>query len=74
MRIRIQFRIQGFDDQKLENFTAEKDDFLLSKLAIYLSLGLHEGRPSCRRILQPPKENTRHLKTWNSFTIFYFCG
>jgi hypothetical protein len=42
----IRIRIQGFDDQKLEN-TAEffKISFLI-KDAIYLSPGLHKGRPS----------------------------
>jgi hypothetical protein len=38
-RIRIQFRIQGFDDQK---FTAVKL-FSDGKIAIYLSLGLQKG-------------------------------
>jgi len=34
----------------------------LSKLAIYLYLGLHKGRPSYRMSLQPSKENTQHFK------------
>jgi hypothetical protein len=37
-------RIQGFDDQKMGIF--------LSKIAIFLSLGLHKGRISYRRSLQ----------------------
>jgi hypothetical protein len=32
-------------------------------IAIYLSLGLHKGRPSYRRSLLPSKENIQHLKT-----------
>jgi hypothetical protein len=40
--------------------------FFFSKIAIYLSLGLHKGRPSYRRSLQ-------HLKTWNFLTFFLFC-
>jgi hypothetical protein len=36
--------------------------FFLSKIAIYLSLGLHKGRPSYRRSLQPSKENIQHFK------------
>ncbi len=33
-----------------------------SKIAIYLSLGLHEGRPSCRRSIQLSTENIRNSK------------
>jgi len=56
VRIRIHFvriRIQGFDDQKLKKFTAEKKliFFFGFKTTIYLSLGLHKGRPSYRRSL-----------------------
>jgi hypothetical protein len=64
-----------FDDQKLENFTAEKKMiFLLSKLAIYLSLGLQEGLPSYRRILEPPAlKNMEFLHfflfTWEIFAL-----
>ncbi len=45
-----------------------------SKIAIYLSLGLHKGRTSYRRSLQSSKENIQHFKTWKFFTFFYFCG
>ncbi len=48
--------------------------FSLSKLAIYLSLGLHKGRTSYRRSLQPSKENIQHFKTWKSCNFSYFCG
>jgi hypothetical protein len=45
-------RIQGFDDQKLKKkSTSEKMFYLISKIAIFLSLGLHKGRPSYRRSL-----------------------
>ncbi len=37
--------------------------FFCSKIAIYSSLGVHKGSPSCRRSLQPSKEN-----------YLYFCG
>ncbi len=36
----------------------------------YLSLGVHKGRPSCRRSFQPSKENIRHFKTWNFLTFY----
>ncbi len=42
-------------------------------IKIYLSPGLHKGRPSYRRSLQPSKENIQHFKTWKFFTFFYFC-
>jgi hypothetical protein len=42
--IRIQIQIQGFDDQKLEEKNKQLkivSIFFVSKMAIYLSLGLH---------------------------------
>jgi hypothetical protein len=57
MQIRIRIQIQGFDDQKLGKFTAEKNIFLIKKITFYLSLGLHKGRPSFRRSLHISKEN-----------------
>jgi hypothetical protein len=46
-----------------EKFTVEKNlIFLGSKIAIYLSLGLHKGRPSYRRSLQRSQE-IQHFKT-----------
>ncbi len=45
--------------------------FFLSKIAIYLSLGLHKGSPSCRRSLQPSKENIQHFKT-KIYNFFLF--
>ncbi len=44
-----------------------------SKVVIYLSLGLHKGRPSYRRSLQPSKENIQHFKTWN-LCFLHFLG
>jgi hypothetical protein len=38
----------------------------------YWSLGLHKGRPSYRRSLQPSKENIQHFKIWKFCTFFYF--
>ncbi len=46
--------------------------FFSSKIAIYLSLGLHKGRPSHRRSLQPSKENIPLFKTWNFLNFFQF--
>jgi hypothetical protein len=36
---------------------------ICSQIAIYLSPGLHKGRPSYRRSLQPSKENIQHPST-----------
>ncbi len=44
-----------------------------SKIAIYLFLCLHKGRPNYRRSLQPSKENILHFKTWNFLTFLKFC-
>ncbi len=68
----IPIQIQGFDDQKLEkNLQLKKKyKFFWSTIAICLSPGLHKGRPSYRRILQPSKDNIQHLKTLN-FLIFF---
>jgi hypothetical protein len=58
------FRIQGFNDQKLEK-NAEKKIyiFFLTKTAIHLSLGLHKVCPSYKRSLQLSKEAIQHFKT-----------
>jgi hypothetical protein len=61
--VTMQIRIQNLDDQKLLNFTPEKIySFFLSKITIYLSLGLHEAPPSYRRSHQSSKENIQLLK------------
>ncbi len=49
-------------------------NLFVSKTTIYLFLGIHKGRPSYRRSLQPSKENIQYLKTWKFWTFFYFCG
>jgi hypothetical protein len=47
-------QIQGFDDKKLKKKRQKKFFiFFLLNIAIYLSLGLHKGRPSDRRSFQP---------------------
>ncbi len=48
--------------------------FSWSKIAIYLSLCLHKGRPSYRRSLQPSKENIHHFKRRKFCPSFYFLG
>ncbi len=81
IRIRIQhFRLNidpdlGFYDQKLEKkLQLKKLNIFLIKIAIYLSPGLHKGRPSYRWSLQPVKKNIQHLKTWDFLIFFYYCG
>jgi hypothetical protein len=48
--------------------------FFWSKLAIYLSLGLHKGRLSYRRSLQSSKENIQHFKRWKFCPFSIFLG
>jgi hypothetical protein len=45
-----------------------------SNIPIYLFFGLHKGRLSYRRSLQPSKENIQHFKKLNSLTFFYVSG
>jgi hypothetical protein len=59
-------------NNRRKKFKAEKIDFFSSKIAIYLSLGLHKGLPSYRRSFKPSKENIQHMKLLNLF--LYFCG
>ncbi len=47
--------------------------FFWSKIAVYLSLGLHKGHQSYRRSLQPSKQNIQHFKTWNVFFLFLWA-
>ncbi len=78
-RIRIPDPDPGFDDLKLKKITAETKNifFFWSKTTIYLSLGLHKGRPSYRRNLQSSKRTSSTSKPGNSvlFSIFvgHFC-
>ncbi len=45
--------------------------FFWSKIANYLCLSLHKGRPSQRRSLHPTRENIQHFETWNFSTSFF---
>jgi hypothetical protein len=45
--------------------------FFGSKIAIYLSLGLHRERPCYRSSLQLSKENIQHFKTYNSLLYLF---
>ncbi len=56
-------QIEGLDDKKFKKKLKLKEKFFLSKIAIYLSIGLHKGRQSYRRSPQPSKENIWHFKT-----------
>ncbi len=52
--------------KNLKKFIAKKEiNFFGSKTTLYLLRGLHKGRPSYRKSLQPSKENIQHYKTWN---------
>ncbi len=65
----IRIRIQHFklntepDPGVLMKNVQVKKKFLGSKAIIYLSLGLHKGRPSYKRSLQLSKENIQHFRT-----------
>ncbi len=48
--------------------------FFWLKIAIYLSLGLHKGRPSYKRGFQSSEEHIQHFKKWNLLSFFCFCG
>ncbi len=78
IRIRIQHYLiaapdTGFDDLKLKkNLAGNFMLFSWSKIAIYLSLGLHKERPRYRRSIQHSKENILHFKTWKFCTFFLF--
>ncbi len=82
MRIRIQhffkFRKRipdpdpGFDDLKLKKCIAGNlISIFLIKNCNLLILGLHKGRPSYRRSLQPSKENIQYLKTKKIWTNLF---
>ncbi len=58
-----------------KNYSWKKIKFFFwLKTKIYLSQGLHKGRPSYRRSLQPSKENIQHFKTWKFYTFSIFVG
>jgi hypothetical protein len=71
MLIRIRFRIQGFDDQKLRKKLHRKNIyFLIKKIAIYLSLGLLKARPSSGESSAPQKRTSTTSKHEIS-SLFY---
>jgi hypothetical protein len=47
---------EGFDDQKFKKIHLKI--LFYQKIAIYLSLGLHKGRPSYKRSLQPSNKTS----------------
>ncbi len=56
---------------KIEKIHCLKFNFYFSKIAIYLSLGLHKGRPSYRKSLQPSREHPI-LKNMKILDFFLF--
>jgi hypothetical protein len=66
IRISIQSGSRVLMTKNWKKITAEKNLIFFFNIknwgTIYLSLGLHKGRPSCRRSLQPSKENIQHFK------------
>ncbi len=73
IQVLFRLRILGFDDQNCKYYTAEKYlPFLIKKIASYFSLGLHVGRSSYRRSLQPSKANKWHFQTLKFLTFFVF--
>ncbi len=71
IRIRIQSGSRALMTKNRKKITSENYifNFFKSKIAIYLSLGLHKVCPSYRRSLQLSKEAIQHFKTW-TFTNF----
>ncbi len=73
MRIQLfrlmRIRIQGFDDRKSKIIYSWQNGLFWSKIAIYLSLGLHKGRLKIQDKSSSSKDNIQHFKTWNFFTF-----
>jgi hypothetical protein len=64
IRIRIQSGSKDFFNQNfVKKLPLKKLHLIFIKTTIYLSLGLHKGRPSYKRSLQLSKENIHHFKT-----------
>jgi hypothetical protein len=62
--IRIKLRISRvLMTKNWKKFKAEKNLYLLTKIAIFLSLALYKRRPSYMKSLQPSKENIQQFKT-----------
>ncbi len=62
---RVLFMTKNWKNWQLTKFFF----FFRSKIAIYLSLDLHKGRPNYRRSLQPSKEN---VHTWKHEISWHF--
>ncbi len=76
LRIRIPDPDPGFDNLNWKkNYSWKFNLFFWSKIAIYLSLGLHEGHPSYRRSPQKRTSSTsKHEKSvLFSFFVGHFC-
>jgi hypothetical protein len=58
----MRIRIQEFNGQKFDNFTAEKGMLFDIKNCNAFTNRPPEGRPSNRRSLRPLKENIQHFK------------
>jgi hypothetical protein len=74
MQIRILFRIQGFDEQKLKKYTAGKlFIFFGSKTAVYLSQGLHKRRTSyCTGEALSPHKRTSSISKHKNSSLFLY--
>jgi hypothetical protein len=64
----VPIRIQSFDYQNFEKI------YCWNFFYIYLTQGLHKGRPSYRRSLQPSNESISASRNKNCQLFFYFCG
>jgi hypothetical protein len=74
MRIRIQFQIQGFDDQKLKKkFTAGIFFYFFDqKLQFtYLQASLKDAQAT-GEVFNPKKKHIQHCKTRKFFPFFIF--
>ncbi len=58
----------------IKSYSWKNSYLFISKIAVRLSLGIHEGRPSYRRSLQRSVESIKLFKTWNVFLFFSFSG
>ncbi len=63
----------GTDPDPAFHVSPDPDDFFLSKIAIYIFLGLHKGRKSYRGSLQPSKEHPA-LQKMKLMNFLYFSG
>jgi hypothetical protein len=75
IKIRIWIRIQVFNTKNWKNIQLKicSNLFFWSKMAIYLSLGLHKERPSYMRCLQPSREHSA-IQKMKFINYFCVCG